>query len=206
VGYPARPEEIRREGWRARRVVRVRAPPPLQQSFESAAKSTMSRDVQLHPRWGPKRSITNTALRRQGWAGTIWTEVAGTNAIGCSVTGICALRLRTYSWEALLMGTREERLRGVLITSLRICNIARLCRKVCAHQILSMIGWGRQVQRFLGVVELGNFVIKGLTQKCREVCPEVKSGGSVSSVARRGIIRQHEQILPTATSVKRMVI
>ena len=46
VGYPARPEEIRREGWRARRVVRVRPPPPLPKSFASAVESKpMAKDL-----------------------------------------------------------------------------------------------------------------------------------------------------------------
>ena len=35
-GYPARPEEIRREGWHARRVVRVLPPPLLSSSFTEA--------------------------------------------------------------------------------------------------------------------------------------------------------------------------
>jgi len=33
TGYPARPEEIRREGWHARRVSRTRPPSPLSKTF-----------------------------------------------------------------------------------------------------------------------------------------------------------------------------
>jgi hypothetical protein len=36
--YPARPEEIRREGWRARRVFRVKQPPPLVRSYAATVR------------------------------------------------------------------------------------------------------------------------------------------------------------------------
>jgi hypothetical protein len=36
--YPARADEVRREGWRARRVTRVNLPPPLTQSFAATVK------------------------------------------------------------------------------------------------------------------------------------------------------------------------
>ncbi|RLM69422.1 hypothetical protein C2845_PM17G02630 [Panicum miliaceum] len=44
-GHPARPEEIQREGWRARRVSRVQPPPPLTKLFAQAANpSPMARE------------------------------------------------------------------------------------------------------------------------------------------------------------------
>jgi hypothetical protein len=36
--HPARPEEVRRKGWHARRVVRVPSLPPLHKSFVAAAR------------------------------------------------------------------------------------------------------------------------------------------------------------------------
>ncbi|GJM99562.1 hypothetical protein PR202_ga16674 [Eleusine coracana subsp. coracana] len=57
--YPASKIDILREGWRARKVSRVREPPPLAKSFASAVKiGAMAREQERH-RWGaagaPKR-------------------------------------------------------------------------------------------------------------------------------------------------------
>ena len=52
-GYPARQEEIRRWGWRARKLVRVKPLPPLIESFAEVTKSpAMSRDLGKQPRRG----------------------------------------------------------------------------------------------------------------------------------------------------------
>lgn len=48
-GFPARGEEIRREGWCARRLVRVRPPPPIFKSFARAIQDEMSRDNRRQP-------------------------------------------------------------------------------------------------------------------------------------------------------------
>jgi hypothetical protein len=37
--YPAPADEIKREGWRARRVTRVNLPPPLTQSFAATVEN-----------------------------------------------------------------------------------------------------------------------------------------------------------------------
>jgi hypothetical protein len=61
--HPARPEEIRREGWCARRVVRVPSPSPLHKSFAAAAGAReMSRGAETGG--GSKRRFEEE--RREG--------------------------------------------------------------------------------------------------------------------------------------------
>lgn len=50
-GYPARPEEIIREGWKSRQLVRVHPPPPLTRSSASVTKEEMSKENWRQP-WG----------------------------------------------------------------------------------------------------------------------------------------------------------
>ncbi|CAN6302031.1 unnamed protein product [Urochloa humidicola] len=53
-GFPARSEEIRREGWKARRLFRVHPPPPITKDFVSVVKGgEMLRDNR-RPYWGPE--------------------------------------------------------------------------------------------------------------------------------------------------------
>lgn len=51
IGYPAHDEEVRREGWKARHLVRVHPPSPLTRSFAAVASSEMSRDNRRQ-QWG----------------------------------------------------------------------------------------------------------------------------------------------------------
>jgi hypothetical protein len=69
--YLAPPDEIKRLGWKARRLVRVRPPPPLTQSFaERVRSSEMSRGED--ERGGPNRRFMED---RQGGKG--FTDSSG---------------------------------------------------------------------------------------------------------------------------------
>ena len=77
--YPARVEEVRREGWRARRLVRTHPPPPLTKSFASALSSgEMNRDNQK-VMWGDqgtsKRRIEEERMYGDGGRGNFHGEI-----------------------------------------------------------------------------------------------------------------------------------
>ncbi|CAN6315420.1 unnamed protein product [Urochloa humidicola] len=82
-GFPARAEEIRREGWKAKRVVRVRSPPPISRSFASVVQGEkMARDQGRPMRGvesgeGSKRRFEDERFGdrfRQGRGGNNWGE------------------------------------------------------------------------------------------------------------------------------------